>query len=65
MHGNVWQWCADLYEEGSSDRVSKGGSWFNDGASCQTLVRGRFTPTDRYTCLGVRLARVPVPSKDK
>jgi len=25
MHGNVWQWCEDLWEKGGSARVSRGG----------------------------------------
>jgi formylglycine-generating enzyme required for sulfatase activity len=59
MHGNVWQWCADLFEKGGSDRVDRGGSYYYDGASCRAAVRGRFPPSDRNADLGFRLARVP------
>jgi formylglycine-generating enzyme required for sulfatase activity len=60
MHGNVWQWCADLFEKGGSDRVDRGGSWYYDSAKCLVAVRGRFPPSDRNSDLGFRLARVPV-----
>ena len=28
MVGNVWEWCQDPYERGSSYRVLRGGSWY-------------------------------------
>jgi formylglycine-generating enzyme required for sulfatase activity len=65
MHGNVWQWCADLYEKGDSIRVFRGGSWRNDGLSCRAALRDGSGPTYRDSHLGFRLVRVPVRAQDK
>jgi formylglycine-generating enzyme required for sulfatase activity len=58
MHGNVWEWTADL-QEGSSDRVFRGGCWFHDAELCQAALRGWFAPDLWHFNLGFRLARVP------
>ena len=63
MHGNVWQWCADLSAPGGSGRVSRGGSWSLYGSLCRAANRGGSAPTDRLIDLGFRLARVPVGKK--
>jgi formylglycine-generating enzyme required for sulfatase activity len=61
MHGNVWQWCSDLYDpkQGASNRVFRGGSWIFYGVDCRAAARGRGAPSDRSILLGLRLARVP------
>jgi hypothetical protein len=53
MHGNVWEWCSDA--EGS-DRVCRGGSWYNDAADCRTAARRTGVPAYRDNCYGFRLA---------
>jgi formylglycine-generating enzyme required for sulfatase activity len=58
MHGNVWQWCADYVV--SSLRVSRGGSWSNNGRNCQAANRDGYARSNRYLFLGCRLARAPV-----
>jgi formylglycine-generating enzyme required for sulfatase activity len=60
MHGNVCQWCEDLFDPKGSDRVSRGGSWYDVGSGCRAADRYRFAPTFRDYTLGFRLARVPV-----
>ena len=60
MHGNVWQWCEDLFDPKGSERVLRGGSWFFDGIRCRAAGRHGREPTLRAYDLGFRLARVPV-----
>ena len=59
MHGNVWQWCEDLWGALASHRVFRGGSWGGDAGNCRTALRAGIEPIPRYH-IGFRLARVPV-----
>jgi len=68
MSGNVWEWCQDRYGSYSSgsqtnpkgaasgsNRVSRGGCWFENAADCRVANRGRPVPDFPYS-LGLRLA---------
>ena len=56
MHGNVWEWCEDLYRAGNSLRVYRGGSGNDFSLYCTAGFRYRYSPDIRYYNLGFRLA---------
>ena len=56
MHGNVWEWCEDLYKDDDSFRVGRGGGWESFSRICAAGRRCDFRPGSRGCGLGVRLA---------
>ena len=56
MHGNVWEWCEDLWYAGYSYRVIRGGSWNYDSRLCTAGNRVNYYPDSRDNFLGFRLA---------
>ncbi len=78
MSGNVWEWVNDLYDMYSSspatnptgpsfgtNRVSRGGSWYCDGASswsnyCRASMRNSSAPDNASMVFGFRSARNPL-----
>jgi formylglycine-generating enzyme required for sulfatase activity len=63
MHGNVWQWCDDLWESGGSNRVIRGGSWADNGTCCRAAYRGPAAASSRFHDVGFRLVRIPTGGK--
>ena len=56
MHGNMWEWCWDLYDSMGSDGVSRGGSWGVGAANCRWVDRNLSSLSYRYFNVGFRLA---------
>ncbi len=71
MHGNVWEWCEDVWHQNyedapmdgsawlsggdSSSRVLRGGSWNNSGNYCRSALRDDYQPGGRNDSVGFRV----------
>ena len=55
MHGNVWEWCSDAYENNNNFRVVKGGSWASEAKDCRSATRKRLEPDEKRSVVGFRL----------
>lgn len=71
VHGNVWEWCWDLYADDyppdlvtdphgattGGDRVLRGGSFHMTSYWCRSAQRAWHNPTQRQWYLGFRIVR--------
>ncbi|WP_199302160.1 formylglycine-generating enzyme family protein [Pseudanabaena cinerea] len=71
MHGNVWEWCEDVWHDNyngapsdgsawmsggdQSYRVLRGGSWSHYAGHCRSACRGRNIPSSRCNIYGFRV----------
>ncbi|MGA2257867.1 MAG: formylglycine-generating enzyme family protein [Thermoguttaceae bacterium] len=74
MHGNVWEWCRDGYNDQfythsppddpaapatSRFRVIRGGGWYYGANTCRSASRYISGPGFHYYVLGLRVCRIP------
>ena len=74
MHGNVWEWCADMAPEtyqgaprdgsawlnaGSQKRILRGGSWDHNSDHARSAYRHWFSSNHHTHGIGFRVAAVP------
>jgi formylglycine-generating enzyme required for sulfatase activity len=72
MHGNVWEWCQDSFDNGyyansptndptgaatGSYRVRRGGGWAFPARFCRSAHRSNYEPGFRINLLGLRVSR--------
>ena len=72
MHGNVWEWCEDLWHNHYYGAPADGSAWLSDGNTNRRVVRGGsysdlagslrsagrncYAPEDRFKYVGFRVA---------
>ncbi len=77
LHGNVWEWCEDLFYyydkptiEDPLRRIIRGGNWYAQPTDCRSASRFRLPPDSHSNLLGFRVVRSlyeppPKPPKPK
>jgi len=56
MHGNVMDWCQDLY---GVARVVRGGTWASQGRTCRSAFRTAYDATSKVNYVGFRVVLAP------
>lgn len=50
LHGNLWEWCEDFWQESYTAAPTNGSAWIKDGDSAQRIVRGGFWANNPQDC---------------
>jgi formylglycine-generating enzyme required for sulfatase activity len=57
VHGNVWEWCSDLYASSTDDRVMRGGCFSMEARIARSSRRDNASPEFHAGYVGLRAAR--------
>ena len=55
MHGNLWQWCENKYNNSGIFRTQRGGAWNADAGECCAAYRSGYSPHSRGVNAGLRV----------
>jgi len=55
--GNIWEWCADWYDEGKDTKVLRGGSWSDNRWVARCSCRLWVAPRNWFASWGFRVPR--------
>jgi formylglycine-generating enzyme required for sulfatase activity len=50
MHGNVWEWCEDVWHEDYNGIPQDGYAWLRDGEQAKRLLRGGSWMVNAFGC---------------
>ncbi len=57
LHGNVWEWCSDSYEDEPTHRIVKGGAYDSPSNDTQISAIGSADQDSSYSNIGFRLVK--------
>lgn len=58
MSGNVWEWCSDVnLKDGKPYAVVRGGTWFNERATCRPTCHYAIFPGSKHFNNGFRIVK--------
>lgn len=58
MHGNVWEWCEDIWYENYNGAPSDGSAWLTGGEQNRRALRGGSGVNGAFVCRSANRRRI-------